>query len=83
MAVEGVEVSLFFKEAAPGHYRVSLRSRGSVDVNEIARVFGGGGHQRASGCQIDMPLGDAKEALLAEVELRMKGGSGLPAEERS
>ncbi len=76
MAVEGVEIAVFFKEEAPGHYRVSLRSRGEMDVNQVARVFGGGGHQRASGCQLDMPLADAKGALLAEIEQRMVGGSG-------
>ena len=80
MAVEGVEVALFFKEEKPGHCRVSLRSRGAVDVNKVAQVFGGGGHERASGCQLDMFLSDAKQALLAEVERRMKGKSGTSGE---
>ncbi len=80
MAVEGVEVALFFKEEEPGHYRVSLRSRGAIDVNQVAQIFGGGGHERASGCQLDMLLSDAKQALLEEVERRMKGESGTSGE---
>jgi phosphoesterase RecJ-like protein len=71
MSIDGVEVAVFFKEETPGRYRVSLRSRGNVDVNEIARVFGGGGHQRASGCEIIKPLEEARKALLAEVEKRI------------
>ena len=69
-AVEGVEVSLFFKEEKPGRHRVSLRSRGRVDVRRIAEAFGGGGHRNASGCVIDAPLEEARATLVAEVERR-------------
>ena len=67
MAIRGIEVSLFLKEEAPGRFRVSLRSRSSLDVNQIAGKFGGGGHKRASGCTLEMTLEDAKKVLLAEV----------------
>jgi len=40
----------FFKETGPGEWRVSLRSKGDIDVNAIAIAFGGGGHRNASGC---------------------------------
>ena len=40
----------FFKESAPGDWRVSLRSKGAVDTGAIAKQFGGGGHMNASGC---------------------------------
>lgn len=71
MSIDGVEVALFLKEEKPGRFRVSLRSRGTVDVNEIAQIFGGGGHRNASGCTIEAPLEDARGALLAELEKRM------------
>jgi phosphoesterase RecJ-like protein len=70
-AVEGVEIALFFKEEAPGRFRVSLRSRCEVDVNEIAQAFGGGGHPKASGCQIEGALDEAKQELLRAVEQKM------------
>ncbi|GEE02510.1 hypothetical protein nbrc107696_29560 [Gordonia spumicola] len=43
------EVAAVFKEAAPGSWTVSLRSKGEVDLVPIARALGGGGHTRASG----------------------------------
>ena len=64
MAIDGVEVALFFKEYDPGQQRVSLRSRGNVDVNRIARQFDGGGHMRASGCLIKGTVDEARARLL-------------------
>ncbi len=72
MAIDGIQAALFFKEEAPGRFRVSLRSRGMVDVNRIALSFGGGGHRRASGCKIEKPIEEAKRLLLAEVKKQLK-----------
>ena len=71
MAIDGIQVALFFKEEAPGRFRVSLRSRGAVDVNRIAVAFGGGGHRRASGCKIEKPIEEAKRLLLAEIKQQL------------
>ncbi|MBQ7613889.1 MAG: bifunctional oligoribonuclease/PAP phosphatase NrnA [Butyrivibrio sp.] len=49
----GVDCAIFMYEIAPLEYKVSLRSNGAVNVSEIAEVFGGGGHVRASGCIIN------------------------------
>lgn len=46
---KGVEVAIFMYELEPLCYKVSLRSRGVVDVAKIAKFFGGGGHVRAAG----------------------------------
>lgn len=67
LAIDGVEVALFFKEYEPGQQRVSLRSRGNVDVNRVARQFDGGGHMRASGCRIKGPVDEARARLLSVV----------------
>ena len=72
MAIDGVQVALVLKEEAQGRFRVSLRSRGEVDVNRIAVAFGGGGHKRASGCRIEKPVEEAKRLLLAEVEKQLQ-----------
>jgi phosphoesterase RecJ-like protein len=50
LTVKDVRAVAFFKEQAPGDWRVSLRSKGEVDTGAIARQFGGGGHKNASGC---------------------------------
>jgi len=68
--IEGVEVSIFLREADKG-YKVSLRSNRYVDVSEIAEALGGGGHSRASGILLDMSLEDAKKALLKETYKRL------------
>ena len=68
MSIDGVEAALFLKEEASGRHRVSLRSRGELDVNAVAAVFGGGGHERASGCTIEGLLEEVKQKLLKEVE---------------
>ena len=65
--IRGVKVSLLFKEVEPGVLRISLRSDGSVDVAEIAAAHGGGGHPRASGCQIMEPFETASDRLLHDV----------------
>lgn len=59
LAIQGVEVSVFFRETADGRFRVSLRSKGRVDVAAIAEVLGGGGHRCASGCAVEGPLAAA------------------------
>jgi phosphoesterase RecJ-like protein len=73
MSIDGVEVALFLKEQSPGSHRVSLRSRGRVDVNEIARPLGGGGHRNASGCTLTGDLAAVRKTLLSAVESALKG----------
>ena len=48
-SIAGVEAVAMFRQLEDGHFKVSLRSRGEVDVERIARRFGGGGHQNAAG----------------------------------
>jgi phosphoesterase RecJ-like protein len=67
VGIAGVEVALFFRELPGGRYRVSLRSKGSVDVSKIAATFGGGGHECAGGCSIAGPLEVAVENIMSAV----------------
>jgi len=62
--VRGAEVGILFREMDTGRIRVSLRSRESVNVAEIAQEFGGGGHRMASGCTLNLPLPEAETALV-------------------
>lgn len=61
--VAGVEVSIFVRET-PDCFRVSLRSNGNVNVNEIASLYGGGGHKEASGFDSKLSLNEIKTSLL-------------------
>ena len=69
LAIEGIEVALFFREQPDGRFRVSLRSKGAVNVAAVAAAFGGGGHECASGCGIEGPLSAATERLLAQLRV--------------
>jgi len=50
LTVKDIQAVVFFKELAPDNWRVSMRSKGNVDINAVAKEFGGGGHKNASGC---------------------------------
>ena len=70
LAIHGIEVALFFREESTDRYRVSLRSKGLVNVAAVAAAFGGGGHECASGCAVEGPLPVAIERLLAQLRTR-------------
>lgn len=69
--IEGVEVSIFLKEKE-GMYKVSLRSATYVNVSDVCLMFNGGGHPRAAGAVINLPLEEAKEKLVNEVKRYLK-----------
>ena len=50
LTVKDIEAVAFFKEVGDQQWRVSLRSKGRVDIGAIARSFTGGGHTNAAGC---------------------------------
>lgn len=51
-SIEGVEVGLLFREIEADKVKVGFRSKGQIDVNQVAGQFGGGGHPRAAGAII-------------------------------
>jgi phosphoesterase RecJ-like protein len=67
LGIAGVEVAAFFRELPDGRFRVSLRSKGNVDVAGIAQGFGGGGHLCASGFSAEGPLAGAVERVISVV----------------
>ena len=67
MSIAVVKVAIFVR-VVNGVSRVSLRSKGQIDVSKIAGVFGGGGHFNASGCTIEtLDVNKAKEIVLKEI----------------
>ena len=67
---EEAEVAILFKEAN-GATRVSIRTRsGGVDATVLTGTFGGGGHARAAGATVALPLQEARRVVVARaVEL--------------
>ena len=70
--VAGVEISIFMREQADNSYKISFRSNDYVNVSDICLMFGGGGHPRAAGCTINLPLEQAKEKLLSQTRMYLK-----------
>ena len=62
--MKDVRVSAFFRELADNYWKVSLRSKGDINVALIASQHGGGGHKNAAGYEIKSDLESAKAALL-------------------
>jgi len=56
LSMADVQVAIFFRELPDRRYRVSLRSKGEVNVSKVAESFGGGGHKCASGFSLEGPL---------------------------
>jgi phosphoesterase RecJ-like protein len=73
LSIAGIEVAIFFREVAQERIRVSIRSKGAVNVADIAQKFGGGGHECAGGFSTEGPVEEAARRVLAE--LRAKIGS--------
>ena len=62
------EVAILFKEAGEGT-RLSVRTKpGGVDATVLTGLFGGGGHARASGATLVLPVAEARRVVLAEAE---------------
>jgi bifunctional oligoribonuclease and PAP phosphatase NrnA len=68
LTVKAIEAVVFFKEVEPQNYRISMRSKGDVDVNRVASKFGGGGHKNAAGCSMSGPYPEIRRTLVAELD---------------
>jgi phosphoesterase RecJ-like protein len=65
LGVKDIKAVAFFKEAGESDWRVSLRSKGEIDVGAIARAHGGGGHRNAAGCSAHGQLSVLQDTFLA------------------
>jgi phosphoesterase RecJ-like protein len=64
-SVAGTRVALFFRDLGYGKVKVSFRSTGDVDVNALAKQFGGGGHEKASGALVAGTLDEVRNRVVA------------------
>jgi phosphoesterase RecJ-like protein len=60
LTVKEIQAVVFFKEVGPDDWRISMRSKGEIDVSAVAKEFGGGGHKNASGCNATGRFEDLK-----------------------
>ena len=69
--LSSVQVASLFIELKDGSFRCSLRSKGDVDVREIAQKFDGGGHKAAAGLTITGPLDNAMNLIKTEIAAQL------------
>src|SRR3989475_7448577 len=69
LSIQDVEVAAFFRELSDGRFRVSMRSKGLLNVAAVAERFGGGGHECASGFSVEGPLSDAVARVLGQLSI--------------
>lgn len=67
-STKAADVTVLLKEAGPSLVRVSVRTSARADAVAITSAFGGGGHARAAGCTLELPLPEATTTLLDECE---------------
>lgn len=70
-SIKGVEIAVLLKEKEPKVFKASLRAKTYANVQQIAQNLGGGGHEKAAACTLEMTLIEAKKTIVNEVELAL------------
>lgn len=75
IGIAGIRAAVFLRELPAGdQFRLNLRSKGAVDVAEVAERFGGGGHRNASGCTVEGSLPEVAERIMSELRIACRSG---------
>ena len=74
-SIAGLELAILFKEVKSDLTKISVRSRGGVDAAAMCATFGGGGHIRAAGAEIDKPMDETVKLVLATAKEAIVGAS--------
>ncbi len=74
-SIAGVRLALLFRDLGHGKVKVSFRSLAGVNVNTLARRFGGGGHARASGALVAGSLAEVESRVLGEARHQLEAGA--------
>lgn len=68
LQMDNIKASVLLKEVADGKWKVSMRSKGDINVSHIAEKFSGGGHKNAAGCSMDGQYKDIRTTLVRELK---------------
>lgn len=71
MNIENLEAAVLFREDTPSTFKISLRSKGVIEVLSVAETLGGGGHKYASGAMIHKPYLELKETIVKELRSQL------------
>ncbi|MGE5245910.1 MAG: DHH family phosphoesterase [Betaproteobacteria bacterium] len=73
LTVKEIQAVVFFKQVEGEKYRVSMRSKGDIDIGAIAKEFNGGGHRNAAGCTADGPIDFLQKQFIDKIERAIDG----------
>ena len=73
LTVKEIEAVVFFKQEHDDEYRVSLRSKGDIDIGAVAEEFGGGGHKNAAGCTVHGTIASLRQLFVGKIERAIDG----------
>jgi phosphoesterase RecJ-like protein len=68
LTVKEIQAVVFFKQVEGEEYRVSMRSKGNIDIGSVAKEFGGGGHKNAAGCTVTGPIDALQKTFIEKIE---------------
>jgi len=68
LTVKEILAVVFFKQSDGDEYRVSMRSKGQVDIGAVAKEFGGGGHKNAAGCTVTGAIDELQTLLVGKIQ---------------
>ncbi|MGB6688580.1 MAG: bifunctional oligoribonuclease/PAP phosphatase NrnA [Terracidiphilus sp.] len=79
ICISGIEAAVFLRELPERRIRLSLRSKGRINVAAIAGRLGGGGHENAAGCTVEGPMARALDEILAHLRPVVGEFAGAPS----
>jgi len=68
LTVKEIQAVVFFKQIEGDEYRVSMRSKGDIDIGAVAKEFGGGGHKNAAGCTVRGAIDSLQKLFVEKIE---------------
>lgn len=73
LTVKEILAVVFFKQLEGNQYRVSMRSKGAIDIGAVAKEFDGGGHRNAAGCTVTGPIEALQKLFIERIETAIDG----------
>jgi phosphoesterase RecJ-like protein len=73
LTVKEIQAVVFFRQVEGDEYRVSLRSKGDIDIGAVAKDFGGGGHKNAAGCTASGGIDTLQKLFVEKMEMAIDG----------
>jgi phosphoesterase RecJ-like protein len=80
LSVKEIQAVVFFKQIEGDQYRISMRSKGDIDIGQVAKQFDGGGHRNAAGCTKSGPIDALQKLFVEKIEEAIELQNGRIAE---